>query len=230
MLRLHRNLIVVLVVPGTVIREMGDKWLMKYVVVDVQPLVRQGLIAVLTGEEDLEPAGQAANVEEALAKIVSTGAGLVFLDSRLGDECGLDLVSKCRERRLVCKFIVLTSAASRDEFARANREGVCAYISKQALPEEIVAAVQVVSCGRKYYDPSITELMLSPKPNVADMLTMREREVLAALGEGLSNRDIAKRLYITEYTAKKHVSQILAKLELSGRTQAALYASSKGIS
>jgi len=204
---------------------------MKYVVVDVQPLVRQGLITILAEEEEFELVGQAASIEEALDKILQTQAELVFLDSRLGNGRALDLIGKCKEKRLSCKFIVLTSFASRDEFVRANKEGVSGYISKQALPEEIVAAVRVVCCGRKYYDSGITELMMqSNKTEVLDQLTLREKEVLAALGAGLSNRDIAKRLYITEYTAKKHVSQILAKLELNGRTQAALYATSRGIS
>ena len=98
------------------------------------------------------------------------------------------------------------------------------------MPEEIVNALRLVSKGRKYYDPSMMEIMMKKeKLDHIEQLTSRELEVLAALGEGLKNKDIAKQLFITEYTVKKHVSQILGKLGLSCRTQAALYASTRGI-
>ena len=110
------------------------------------------------------------------------------------------------------------------DFRRARELGVDGYVLKEAFPEELIAAIRLVYRGRKYYDPSMVDLVMNKDEDdsLIEQLTPRELEVLRALGEGLNNKDIAKKLFITEYTVKKHVSQILAKLDLTGRTQAAL--------
>jgi two-component system nitrate/nitrite response regulator NarL len=101
---------------------------------------------------------------------------------------------------------------------------------KEALPEEILYAIRIIGRGRKYYDPNVVRLMVEDNGGgFTEELTPREWDVLKALGRGLANRQIAKELYITEYTVKKHVSQILAKLGLKDRTQAALYANARGV-
>jgi two-component system nitrate/nitrite response regulator NarL len=117
-----------------------------------------------------------------------------------------------------------------EDFLKAEEVGVDGYVLKEALPEELLYAIKIVSQGRKYYDPTLLELKMKETANdPINELTPREQDVLMALGEGLPNREIAKRLFITEYTVKKHVSQILSKLELADRTQAALFASSRGL-
>lgn len=137
----------------------------------------------------------------------------------------LKLAALLQEMKNNCKFVVLTSSADRNDFKRAEDLDVDGYILKGAYPEEILLGINLISRGRRYYDPSILELMLK-KQNRSPMeeLTPREQEVLRELGKGMTNKQIAQKLFITEYTVKKHVSQILAKLGLADRTQAALYA------
>ena len=114
-----------------------------------------------------------------------------------------------------------------DDVQRAIAVGIDGYILKETLPEELISALRLVGQGRPYIDPSIMEIVIQWQKRTVDPLTSltpREREVLGSLSRGLSNRQIGKDLYISEYTVKKHVSSILAKLGLDDRTQAALYA------
>jgi len=201
---------------------------MKVVLVDDHPLVRKGLISVLSMEGDVEVIGEAGNIKEAVEIINNKRPELALIDLRLGDEYGLDIIRKSNND---CKYIVLTSSTDEYDFKKAEEMGVQGYVLKEAFPEELLYAIRLVSRGRKYYDPVIMDQLMksSSKSDMKEELTPREIDVLIALGQGLCNKDIAKKLYITEYTVKKHVSQILAKLELTDRTQAALYAHSKGL-
>jgi two-component system nitrate/nitrite response regulator NarL len=209
---------------------IGVMCLMNIVVVDDHPLVRKGISMVLSLENDLNICSEATTVEEALEAISKTDPDLVLLDLRLVEGSGLDVVKKTREIGVSCKFIVLTSSSTVEDFLKAEEVGIDGYVLKEALPEELLYAIRLVSRGRKYYDPALLELkMKEAADDPINELTPREQDVLMALGEGLPNRQIAQRLFITEYTVKKHVSQILSKLELADRTQAALFANSKGL-
>lgn len=210
---------------------IGVKYPVNIVVVDDHPLVRKGISMVLSLENDLNICSEATSVEEALEAISKTDPDIVLLDLMLAESCGLDVVKKAREIGVSCKFIVLTSSSTVEDFLKAEEVGVDGYVLKEALPEELLYAIRIVSQGRKYYDPALLELKMKETANdPINELTPREQDVLMALGEGLPNREIAKRLFITEYTVKKHVSQILSKLELADRTQAALFANSRRIS
>ena len=204
---------------------------MRIVLIDDHPLVRKGLISVLSLEKDLEVIGEASNTKEALELINRQQPDVALVDLRLGKEYGIDIIEKSNKDNTDCKFIVLTSSADEHDFRRAEEVGAQGYVLKEALPEELLYALRLVSRGRKYYDPGIMDEIMKTSFNneTIEELTPREQEVLIALGEGLCNRDIAKKLFVTEYTVKKHVSQILAKLELTDRTQAAIYAHSKGL-
>jgi two-component system nitrate/nitrite response regulator NarL len=203
---------------------------MKLILVDDHPLVRKGLASVLNLENDFDIVGEASNVQGALDLLSKVKPDLALVDLRLGDEYGLDILKKSCNT-YPCKFIILTSSANEEDFRRSEEAGASGYVLKDALPEELLYAVRLVSRGRKYYDPGIMNLLMkgSQQDIYVEELTPREKDVLIALGEGLSNKDIAKKLFITEYTVKKHVSQILAKLNLTDRTQAALYAHTKGL-
>jgi len=200
---------------------------MKVLIVDDHPLVREGLAAILSTESSIATVEQAATCDEAVKKIQQLEPDIVLVDLRLGRECGLDLIPKARKNNSTCKFVVLTSSSDRNDFKRAEELDVDGYILKDAYPEEILLGIKLVSRGRKYYDPSILEIMLKKQDRGSiEELTPREQEVLRELGKGKTNKQIAQNLFITEYTVKKHVSQILAKLGLADRTQAALYANS----
>ena len=198
---------------------------MKLLIVDDHPLVREGLAAVLSTESSIGTVEQASTSDEAINKILNLNPDIVLLDLRLDKDCGLDMIPKVRKDKRGCKFVVLTSSSDQKDFKRAEDLNVDGYILKDAYPEEILLGIKLVSRGRKYYDPSILEMMLKKRDSgLVEELTPREQEVLKELGKGMSNRQIAQNLFITEYTVKKHVSQILAKLGLVDRTQAALYA------
>lgn len=198
---------------------------MKIIIVDDHPLVRQGLSSVLAMETDMELVGEAANVIEAVTMIKDKEPDITLVDLKLGNECGLDIVNTTRSQGSSSKFIILTSSASCEDFLIAEEYGVEGYVLKEALPEELLFSIRLVGQGRKYYDPQLLEYKLRQgMGNFNEQLTARELEVLRELGKGLNNQQIAKKLFITENTVKKHVGQILAKLGVRNRTQAALYA------
>lgn len=204
---------------------------MNIVIVDDHPLVRQGLIAVITSQEDMNLMGEASTGDEAIRLLENVSPEIALVDLRLAETSGLEIVRTCKEKASNCRYIILTSSVDKEDFKRARELGVDGYVLKEAFPEELVSAIRLVNRGRKYYDPGMIDCMMSKDESDehVEQLTPRELEVLGALGEGLNNKDIAKKLFITEYTVKKHVSQVLAKLELADRTQAALYAREKRV-
>lgn len=206
---------------------------MKIVIVDNYPLIRKGIVSTLMSMEGVEVLGEAATPHEALQLIKEKQPDLVIGDLRLADSAegsGWDVVKFCRKQGIRCKFIILTSSGNTLDFQKACKLGVNGYLLKDAFPEELVMAIKLVSKGRKYFDPGLMETVVCKKDNYLERLTPKEKEVLLLLAEGLNNREIAGKLYISESTVKKHVSQVLAKLELADRTKVALYAYCHGLS
>lgn len=206
---------------------------MRVIIIDDHPLVRKGVEMVISLESDIEFAGFASNGREALELIAKTDPEIALIDLRLPGEHGLDIVKKAREINSNCKYIILTSYVTKEEILRAMSLEVDGYILKEALPEELLAAIRLVAKGRKYYDPVVVQHAMAyekdAQGNSIDELTPRELEVLSALARGMNNKAIAEALFISEHTVKKHVGQILEKLDLQDRTQAALYAVSRGL-
>ncbi len=202
---------------------------MKVLIVDDHPLVRAGVKSILSLENNIEVINEAKNVEEALTLIRKNLPEIVLVDLRLGDRNGLEIVRKSKENRISSKFIVLTSSVKQSDFLKAEKFKIDGYVLKEALPDELIYAIRIVNNGRKYYDPVLLEYKMQKNNEFVEELTARENEVLEALGKGLNNRQIAEELCITLHTVKKHVSQVLAKLDLDDRTQAALYANKMGL-
>jgi two-component system nitrate/nitrite response regulator NarL len=201
---------------------------MKVVIVDDHPLVRKGLIAVLATEEEIEVVGVSEGVEDAMETIERTEPDLAIIDIRLGEQSGFELVENLRH--LPCRFIMLTSSAAEFDVRRAEESGADGYVLKNSMPEELLLAIKMVDRGRKYFDQGLMEVLIRKEADdPLEKLTPKEREVLISLGEGLSNGALAKKLMISEFTVKKHVSRIFQKLNLTDRTQAALYAQSRGM-
>lgn len=204
---------------------------MRIIIVDDHPLVRQGLISVLSLEEMIEVVGEAGSREEAVALLIKEKPDIALIDLQLSGDSGLNIIKDVLDKNLPTKFVILTSSTEVEDFMKAVELGVNGYILKHSFPEELVHAIKLVFKGRKFFDPELIENQMNS--DVAELttenLTPKEQEVLVCLGKGLCNKEIAKKLFITEYTVKKHVSQILGKLELSDRTQAALYANTIGI-
>ncbi|KAA0955966.1 response regulator transcription factor [Sporosarcina sp. ANT_H38] len=208
---------------------------MKIVVVDDQTIIRKGVISILSSQDTMEVSGEAGNKHEALLLIQREKPDLTIVDFHLGKESGLDLITEARQIGCTCKFAILTYSKDQKSFERAKVMDVDGYISLESHPEEIIYALQMIQRGRKYYDPDIIDLLMQAqkKPRIdnsrIEFLTSKEREVLQKIGVGFSNKQIAENLFITENTVKKHVSQVLSKLNLGDRTQAALYANETGL-
>lgn len=205
-------------------------------ILDDHPLVRQGIGMIVSASGKIEITGEASASGEALRLLQQTSTDIVLVDLNLRHENGLDFIQQARmtSSGANCKYMILTSSATQEEMHRMKALQVDGICLKEALPEDLIYAIETVVRGRKYIDPELMDsLMEAPaategKQELAD-LTPKEYEVLTALGRGLSNKDIASELYITEFTVKKHVSQILSKLSLADRTQAALYALANGL-
>ena len=203
---------------------------MNVLIVDDHPLVRKGIASTLSFEKDFGEILEVSNTSEALNIIDTKKPTVAIVDLNLGEEDGLQIVTKSRERGTPTKFLILTSSIKKDDFIRSKEVGVDGYILKEAFAEDILYAIRVILRGRKYIDPEIIqyEMQNDSEDTYLDELTPREQDVLVEIGKGLSNYEIGKKLFISENTVKKHVSNIFSKLHLTHRTQAALLVNNSG--
>lgn len=199
---------------------------MKILIVDDHPLVRKGLMAILTYEKEIcSGLIEAENTRQALGMLRIEQPDVAIIDLRLGNEDGLQIIKEGKRVSPTTKFVVLTSSIAAEDFWRAKKMDIDGYIVKDAITEDLIYALRLVIRDKKYYDPTVIDYTYPEVNKNLDCLTARERDVLGEIAEGKSNNEIAKRLFISEYTVKKHVSNILGKLELNHRTEAALMAS-----
>lgn len=197
---------------------------MKILVVDDHPLVRKGVSSTLGFGDGIEVVLEASNIDEAMELLISQKPNLAIVDLNLGKEDGLEIIKRAKNNRMSTKFIILTSSIKKEDYQRSEELGVDGYILKEAFAEDILYAINVVLRGKKFIDSEVIRYQTenSMQDEYLKDLTPRESDVLVELGKGLSNFEIAKELFISENTVKKHVSNILSKLELEHRTQAAL--------
>jgi two-component system, NarL family, response regulator DevR len=200
---------------------------------DDHEVVRRGVHDLLNDEPDITVVGEAANVEQALIRVPALRPQVAVLDVRLPDGDG---VSVCRELRsqmpeLAC--LMLTSFDDEEALLDSIMAGASGYVLKQIKGSDLVSAVRTVAAGQSLLDPSATARLMArlrqgqepePEPDALPGLTDREREILALIGEGLTNRQIGQRLYLAEKTVKNHISRLLAKLGVERRIQAAVIA------
>lgn len=217
--------------------------MIRVMLVDDQKLIRQGIRMLLSTETDIEVAGEAGDGHEALALIEKTHPQVILMDVRMP---GMDGVAATREisaRHPEIGIIILTTFDDEAYIFEGLRAGARGYLLKDISSEEMAAAVRVVAQGGALIQPSITRKVLSefarlsgpptrPETSAAALpepLTEREIEVLHCIAQGLSNREIADRLVITEGTVKNHVSNLIGKLSVRDRTQALLKAKELGL-
>ena len=212
--------------------------MIRVVVVDDHPIVRQGLRSYLSSREGIEVVGDAGDGESAVALAGELRPDVVLMDLVMPGMGGLAAIGAVVALGLGTRILVLTSFSSEDQVIPAIQAGAAGYLLKDASPEEVEAAVRAVHAGEGRLDPSLAAVVMAAAGGrgAADTgdaglarLTPRETEVLRLLGEGLSNRALAERLFVSEKTVKTHVSSILAKLGLTDRTQAALFAVHHGL-
>jgi NarL family two-component system response regulator LiaR len=207
----------------------------RVLIVDDHAIVRKGICALLATEQAIQVVGEASNGREAIDRAKALMPDVILMDIVMPEMDGLEAIRHIIEYDPETRILVLTSFASVDMVLPAIKAGALGYLLKDSGPEELVHAINQVYCGNSSLHPTIARKLLEEisKPSHdrsrVDSLTERETSVLKLVAQGHSNREIANLLTVSEATVRTHVSHILAKLELSSRTQAALYALRKGL-
>lgn len=204
----------------------------KVVIADDHSLMRQGVKQILELEKDIEVIGQAANGQEALDIIKLLNPDVVLLDINMPVLNGVKTLKTIKDGNYPCKVIMLTIHSDREYLIETINIGANGYMLKDAESDSLISAIRDVYAGKSYIHPSLASELVkeinnkkAPKKEVlGGILTERENEVLLLIAEGQSNKDIAQKLFISEKTVKNHVSNIFKKIEVSDRTQAAIYA------
>ncbi|RFC70735.1 response regulator transcription factor [Streptomyces sp. AcE210] len=201
---------------------------------DDHEVVRRGLSDLLDAEPDISVVGDAENVEHALARGPALRPDVAVLDVRLPDGDGISVCRELRSQMPELACLMLTSFDDEEALLDAIMAGASGYVLKQIKGSDLVSAVRTVASGQSMLDPATTaRLMRSLRtdpdatPELAPELaglSPRERDILALIGDGLTNREIGKRLYLSEKTVKNHISRLLAKLGVHRRVQAAVLA------
>ncbi|CAM5263517.1 response regulator [Streptomyces narbonensis] len=202
--------------------------------VDDHEVVRRGLRDLVDDEPDMEVVGEAATAEQALARGPALRPDVAVLDVRLPDGDGISVCRELRSRMPDVACLMLTSFDDEDALLDAIMAGASGYVLKQIKGSDLVAAVRTVATGQSMLDPATTARLMHslrdpeaakpPEDERLAVLSDRERSVLDLIGEGLTNRQIAKRLYLSEKTVKNHISRLLGKLGVERRVQAAVIA------
>ncbi|WP_405148263.1 response regulator transcription factor [Sphaerisporangium sp. NBC_01403] len=197
---------------------------------DDHEVVRRGVAALLNSEDDIEVIGEAGTAESAIARIPALRPDVAVLDVRLPDGSGVDVCREVRSRLPELACLMLTSYADDDALFDAVIAGASGYVLKQIHGSDLVGAVRTVAGGQSLLDPQTTAAMLQRLRDQATRrdplaaLTDQERHILELIGEGLTNRQIGERLFLAEKTVKNYVSNLLSKLSMQRRTQAAALA------
>jgi NarL family two-component system response regulator LiaR len=207
----------------------------RVLIADDHGIVRKGLTVLLATERDIKVVGEAQDGLEAVQKAGSLKPDVVLMDLVMPRMDGIEATRKITEAHPKVKVLVLTSFAADDKVFPAVKAGALGYLLKDSSPEELVEAIHRVHRGEPSLEPDIARKVLQEishpgkeQPS-SDPLTERELEVLRLIAQGLSNKEIASKIFIAEWTVRTHVSNILGKLHLASRTQAALHALRSGL-
>ncbi|MET8453775.1 response regulator transcription factor [Streptomyces sp. NPDC005209] len=202
---------------------------------DDHEVVRRGLTDLLDAEPDISVVGDADSVEQALVRGPALRPHVAVLDVRLPDGDGITVCRELRSRMPELSCLMLTSFDDEEALLDAIMAGASGYVLKQIKGSDLISAVRTVASGQSMLDPATTaRLMRSLRADPAETpevapelasLSPRERDILALIGDGLTNREIGKKLYLSEKTVKNHISRLLAKLGVQRRVQAAVLAS-----
>jgi two-component system, NarL family, response regulator DevR len=197
---------------------------------DDHEIVRRGVRELLEAEDDLEVVGEADTAERALARVSATRPDVAVLDVRLPDGDGVEVCREVRSRHPDVACIMLTSFADDEAVYAAILAGASGYVLKQVRGDDLVDGIRRVANGESLLDPAVTTRVLERLRSQQDeedelsALTDQERRILDLIAEGLTNRQIGEQLFLAEKTVKNYVSNLLSKLGMSRRTEAAAYA------
>jgi NarL family two-component system response regulator LiaR len=207
----------------------------RVLIVDDHEIVRKGIRALLATKRDIQVIGEASDGSEAVTQANTLHPDVILMDLMMPKKDGVQATREIMAGQSDIRVLVLTSFAADEQVFPAIKAGALGYLLKDSGPQELVQAIRLVYRSEPSLDPSIARKVLaelsSPpkKPLTPDPLTVRELEILRLVAQGMSNKEIAGTLVIAEETVHAHVSNILNKLHLASRTQAALYALKEGI-
>lgn len=203
---------------------------MRIVVVDDHEIVRQGLKTLLEAEEDFSVVGEAGSVAEAVRRVGYESPDVVVMDVRLPDGSGVEACREIRSRWPSVKVLMLTSYADEEALMSAIVAGASGYVLKRIDSHDLVNNLRKVAAGESLLDGEMTDRLFrklrgdEPDDPLLARLTPQERKILDHIAEGLTNREISEQMFLAEKTVKNYVSNLLAKLEMSRRSEAAAYA------
>ncbi|WP_277040118.1 response regulator transcription factor [Actinacidiphila oryziradicis] len=216
-------------------REFSPQAPIRVFLLDDHEVVRRGVRDLLDAEPDIEVVGEAGTTDHALARGPALRPDVAVLDVRLPDGDGITVCRELRSRMPELACLMLTSFDDDDALLDAIMAGAAGYVLKKIKGSDLVAAVRTVASGQSMLDPATTTRLMSslrgsdtpaePQDEALAGLSPREREILGLIGEGLTNRQIGQRLFLSEKTVKNHISRLLAKLGVERRVQAAVLAS-----
>jgi DNA-binding NarL/FixJ family response regulator len=211
---------------------------LRVVIADDEAMVRAGLRLLIEGEPDLEVVGEATDGEAAVAQVAALVPDVVLMDVRMPRLNGLEAARRIVESGSPARVVVLTTFDEDEVVDLAMRHGVAGFLLKSSPPEDLVDAIRRAGAGHGSLDPAVVPGIIeryrqgarpvSPAPEL-DQLTVREREVLALVGRGYSNAEIAARLFLGETTVKTHLGRVLDKLGLRDRPRAIAFAYESGL-
>jgi NarL family two-component system response regulator LiaR len=207
----------------------------RILIVDDHAIVREGQRALIDTEPGMEVVGEAKDGVEAVEMAGALGPDLILLDLHMPRKDGIEAIKEIKADNPEARVLVLTSFTEDEKVYAAIKAGAMGYLIKDSSPQQILSAIRKVHRGEVSMGPSIAAKLMrelqrsSDLPPTEEPLTAREGEVLKLVAKGLPNQEIAAKLVITERTVRTHVTNILSKLHLANRTQAALYALREGL-
>jgi NarL family two-component system response regulator LiaR len=207
----------------------------RVLIVDDHTIVRKGIRALLAEIEGIEVVGEADNGQEAIAQADTLHPDVILMDLAMPKMDGIEATRQIKASQPESRILVMTSFAADDKVFPAIKAGALGYLLKESAPEDLVQAIRQIHRGESSLHPTIARKVLQEithppdHPPTPNPLTEREAEVLRLVAQGLSNQDIAKKLNISDPTVRTHVSNIMSKLHLATRIQAALYALREGL-
>ena len=210
---------------------MDESSKIRVLLVDDHAVVRTGLKTFFDLQDDIEVVGEASDGSEGVAMARRLEPDVVLMDLLMPNMDGITAIARIKAERTETEIVTMTSFIEEEKVTSALEAGASGYVLKDAEAEEVAAAVRAAYAGEVHLDPQVARLLAqrmrtkkSPDDELVEPLTDREKDVRRRLGQGMSNKEIGTALFITERTARTYVSNILGKLGLQSRTQAALYA------
>lgn len=201
----------------------------RVLIADDHAVVRRGLRTFLELQDDIDVVGEAADGQTCVAAAAELSPDVILLDLLMPGVGGVEALRRLRDAGSTARVLVITSFTDPAVSVPAVRAGAAGVIFKDVEPRDLASAIRSVHAGHTLLQPDVAAALMAPDPRAASPLTARERDVLAEIAEGRSNREIARSLSLSEKTVKTHVSNVLMKLGVADRTQAALLAVRRGL-